>query len=112
MTKNPVLLIIGGLGTIVQGGMGLLMAYGVDISKGKQAATTGFVTIIATLVLSIITRDKVTPYDPSVDNTAETTALYKVADQQNKDLTLLATAAPEFIAAKKAPVKKAAVRRR
>jgi len=57
LASEPVIVIIGGIGTVVQLGMLLLIAFDVAITPTQQAAVSAFVGAI----LALIVRPLVTP---------------------------------------------------
>lgn len=73
MDTNPVLIIVGGAGTVVMAVLGLVTAFATSLSAGQTSAVMALVGTVSTIVLAIITRSKVTPYPGGRDTGAKAT---------------------------------------
>jgi uncharacterized membrane protein len=62
--KNEPAVLIGMVTAIIVAGIGLLTAFGINVSQEQAGAITGLVGALMALVLSFITRSKVTPVNP------------------------------------------------
>ena len=60
MTREP-LVTVGAITAAVAACIGLLVAFGVDLTGDQQTAILGVVAVVAPLVVAALTRSKVTP---------------------------------------------------
>lgn len=61
--KNEPAITIGSITAAVAAVIGLLVAFGADLSKDQQAAILGGIASVAPIVAAVLTRRKVTPVE-------------------------------------------------
>lgn len=59
--KNEPLLTAGGIGAAAAAILGVLVAFGVDLTEAQQAAILGVVAVLAPVVVALVARHLVTP---------------------------------------------------
>lgn len=85
MKRNPVVVIIGGIGGVITAGLNMLLALGAFDLKGEQVAKIdGFVTVVVLLLLAAFAQTQTTPYDPITDNRPESMAILRLFEAQHK----------------------------
>lgn len=67
MKNEPVIILVGGVGTVVHAAVGLFLAFGVHLSTAQQASILTFVAVVTTLALAVLTRRKVYAPDSVLD---------------------------------------------
>lgn len=81
INQQPVLLNVGIIGGLTSQGVGILLDY-LNVSGDRAATLQGFIVGVILLIISLITRQQVTPYDPAVDNTVASTGILRVLETQ------------------------------
>lgn len=59
--KTEPLITVASLTALVAAAIGLLVAFGVDLTGDQQTAILGFVAVVAPLAVAALARSKVTP---------------------------------------------------
>lgn len=80
--RNPVLIIVGGIGSLVHVGLALLLAFGVSLTNIQVGAIEGFIGVALSIILALVVNGQTTPYDPSVGNTPSAMALLRALEAE------------------------------
>lgn len=80
--RNPVLIIVGGVGSLVHVGLAMLLAFGVSLTNIQVASIEGFVGVALSIILALVVNGQTTPYDSSVGNTPDAMALLRVLEAE------------------------------
>lgn len=61
MKAEPVLIVVGAVGSVVTAIITLIVAFGVNVTADQSAAIVGLAAILTQLVTAVVSRGKVTP---------------------------------------------------